>query len=161
MCLCSRSCAIPQERINRTETWETQTPWDGVGDEDVVLVCVCARAGHVHDTLQEQLPQGAQGIGALVAAFVRRRQGISMTRTSSEGVSLVHDCSWSPQIVEDLESLFNAFDEDGSGELDEDEVSQLVAQLGTKLSPEENHNLFRIMDADGETFVILSRCVSQ
>mmetsp|Transcript_27502 Transcript_27502/g.53640 ORF Transcript_27502/g.53640 Transcript_27502/m.53640 type:complete len:159 (-) Transcript_27502:134-610(-) len=54
-----------------------------------------------------------------------------------------------PKVVEDLENLFNAFDDDHSGELDEDEVGELVAQLGSKLSPEENHNLFRIMDADG------------
>uniref|UniRef100_A0A6T6WP78 EF-hand domain-containing protein n=1 Tax=Hemiselmis tepida TaxID=464990 RepID=A0A6T6WP78_9CRYP len=54
-----------------------------------------------------------------------------------------------PKVVEDLESLFNAFDDDHSGELDEQEVAQLVAQLGSKLSDEENRNLFRIMDADG------------
>mmetsp|Transcript_6483 Transcript_6483/g.14933 ORF Transcript_6483/g.14933 Transcript_6483/m.14933 type:complete len:830 (+) Transcript_6483:53-2542(+) len=54
-----------------------------------------------------------------------------------------------PKVVEDLENLFNAFDDDHSGELDESEVAELVAQLGTKLSDEENHNLFRIMDADG------------
>jgi len=54
-----------------------------------------------------------------------------------------------PKVIEDLEALFNAFDDDHSGELDEEEVGLLVSQMGTKLSPEENHNLFRIMDADG------------
>jgi len=53
------------------------------------------------------------------------------------------------QVIEDLEALFNAFDDDHSGELDEEEVGLLVSQMGTKLSQEENHNLFRIMDADG------------
>lgn len=52
-------------------------------------------------------------------------------------------------MIEDLEALFNAFDDDHSGELDEEEVGLLVSQMGTKLSQEENHNLFRIMDADG------------
>jgi len=56
---------------------------------------------------------------------------------------------WRLQVIEDLEALFNAFDDDHSGELDEEEVGLLVSQMGTKLSQEENHNLFRIMDADG------------
>jgi Ca2+-binding EF-hand superfamily protein len=54
-----------------------------------------------------------------------------------------------PKIVEDLEALFVAYDDDDSGELDVDEVRELVGQLGTKLSDAEAKNLFRVMDADG------------
>jgi len=54
-----------------------------------------------------------------------------------------------PKIVEDLEALFIQYDEDASGELEVDEVKELVAQLGTHLTDEEAANLFRVMDADG------------
>lgn len=53
------------------------------------------------------------------------------------------------KLVEDLESLFSAYDEDHSGELEVDEVKELVAQMGTHLTDEEAANLFRVMDADG------------
>ena len=36
------------------------------------------------------------------------------------------------KIVEDLESLFVAYDDDDSGELEMEEVRELVGQLGTK-----------------------------
>ena len=51
-------------------------------------------------------------------------------------------------ILDDLKNLFDAFDDDESGELDEDEVGALIAQMGTPLSKEEVAGLFRIMDAD-------------
>jgi Ca2+-binding EF-hand superfamily protein len=51
-------------------------------------------------------------------------------------------------ILDDLKSLFDAFDDDESGELDEDEVGALIAQMGTPLSKEEVAGLFKIMDAD-------------
>jgi len=54
-----------------------------------------------------------------------------------------------PKIVEDLEALFVQYDDDDSGELEMEEVRQLVAQLGTQLSDQEAANLFRVMDADG------------
>jgi Ca2+-binding EF-hand superfamily protein len=68
----------------------------------------------------------------------------------------VTDAQWTkllqetdPKIVEDLEALFNAYDDDHSGELELDEVKELVAQLGTHLSDDEARNLFQVMDADG------------
>ena len=36
-----------------------------------------------------------------------------------------------------------------SGELEVDEVKELVGQLGTTLTDEEAKNLFQVMDADG------------
>eukprot|EP00290_Baffinella_frigidus_P026935 CAMPEP_0180221312 /NCGR_PEP_ID=MMETSP0987-20121128/19789_1 /TAXON_ID=697907 /ORGANISM="non described non described, Strain CCMP2293" /LENGTH=814 /DNA_ID=CAMNT_0022182683 /DNA_START=95 /DNA_END=2539 /DNA_ORIENTATION=- len=54
-----------------------------------------------------------------------------------------------PKVVEDLEALFVAYDDDDSGELDAKEVRELVGQLGTSLTDAEADNLFKVMDADG------------
>ena len=54
-----------------------------------------------------------------------------------------------PKVVEDLEALFVAYDDDDSGELDEGEVRELVEQLGMTLTDQEARNLFKVMDADG------------
>ena len=48
------------------------------------------------------------------------------------------------QVVEDLEALFVAYDEDDSGELDEKEVRELVEQLGSNMTDAEAAQLFKV-----------------
>jgi len=88
--------------------------------------------------------------------FLKEVAGGNADGDDEAAAGAVTDAQWAkliettdPKIVEDLESLFVAYDDDDSGELDQSEVKELVAQLGTKLSDSEAKNLFQVMDADG------------
>jgi hypothetical protein len=50
----------------------------------------------------------------------------------------------------EMRSLFREIDEDGSGTLDADEIRQLVARLGRRLSDKELHAAMREMDESGD-----------
>eukprot|EP00960_Hanusia_phi_P074515 768260-Hanusia_phi.AAC.1 len=80
----------------------------------------------------------------------------SKSASADEQKAAITEAQWEklmaetdPHVVDDLNALFLAYDTDESGELDCQEVKELVEQMGTKLTDEEAENLFRIMDADG------------
>jgi len=50
--------------------------------------------------------------------------------------------------LDDLRELFDFYDEDRSGSIDQGELADLLAQMGQQKSPEEVERLFRLMDAD-------------
>lgn len=58
-------------------------------------------------------------------------------------------------IWEGLAEKFNAFDEDGSGELEEHELTEAIRSMGIELSDEDGRMIFKRMDMDGSGAVAL------
>lgn len=55
----------------------------------------------------------------------------------------------SQHMVEELRTLFHTYDVDNSGQIDRDELGDLLATMGQPKSEEELSRLFNMMDADG------------
>lgn len=73
----------------------------------------------------------------------------------SVATAFVPETPQEQKALDDLEELFHAFDEDGSGELSPQEVKELLQTMGTNLGDDELSKLIKMMDADAS----VSTCV--
>jgi Ca2+-binding EF-hand superfamily protein len=55
----------------------------------------------------------------------------------------------SQHMIEELRTLFHTYDVDNSGQIDKEELGDLLATMGQPKSEEELSRLFNMMDADG------------
>ena len=81
-------------------------------------------------------------------------------RASSGAAVFVAETPEEQKALDDLTELFQAFDEDGSGELSAEEVKSLLQTMGTNLADDELHKLIRVMDADGSGEISLDELAS-
>jgi len=84
----------------------------------------------------------------------------TLDRASSGAAVFVAETPEEQKALDDLTELFQAFDEDGSGELSAEEVKALLQTMGTNLPDDELHKLIRVMDADGSGEISLDELAS-
>ena len=93
----------------------------------------------VHDEIERPLDAADVDTprGESAKQEVRRLRGMIEERTLGEDAA------------EELKKSFDAFDADGSGEIDSEELGELVRQLGLVRTDEQLQEMVRSVDADG------------
>ena len=78
-----------------------------------------------------------------------------------------HKCSlsqWSRHRIKnffffltELQKAFNLFDRDGSGEISKEELTEIMNELGMKVTEKDINEIMEMIDTSGRSFVVIYR----